>query len=145
MIPLIVYGDYDPVTQLGGTELNFSLIQSPWGHRSLTIGGFEKSSAGVPETWTQYREKQLIFQPKITEAERVLMETWIDWCHDNGAGPFLFLHDQSLARAAAVPSYLEEPMQGATFDPPRGSYYGTWEPVIVIRRVDGAPWDISYF
>lgn len=146
IIPGLVYGaTFDPVTLLGGTEVNFTLDQKPWGKRSRSVGGWEKASSGVGESWTQYRDKLLLWNPKVTEAELLVLETWIDWCHDHSGGPFLFRHDISQPRSAGTLSYLESPMQGTDFEPARGAYFGTWEPAIVLRREDGANWDISYF
>ena len=145
LVPYLVYGAFDPTTLVGGTQITFSITQSPWGIRSRTVGGFEKAASGVGESWTQYRDKLLLWRPRVTEAELKLLEGWIEWSQDNSGGPSLFVHDLSLPRTDGTLIMLESPMQGDDFEPARGSYLGTWEPNIVIRRQDGAIWDISYF
>lgn len=144
-VPWLVYGGWDPVTRLGGTEIRFSHPQLPWGKATVTQGGYEKSGAGIAETWTQYRERHLIFRPVVSEAELLALEAFVDWAQDNAGGPFLFGYDLALTRDALRECYLESPMQGTSFTPERSTSPGYWTATLTLRSADGAPWVITPF
>lgn len=130
LMPRIVYGT-------GPTTFDFTLPMKPWDIKAPTIGGFGKSSTGVPESLLIRREQLLMTTLRFYEAQLPNVQTWVEYVQDNAAS-FTFRLNKTDALTDYV-VYLEKPHMTEDVDYKRSNeYLGAWELEITIRTIAGA-------
>lgn len=130
LMPRVVYGT-------GPTTFDFTLPMKPWDLKTPTVGGFGKSSTGVPEAYLIRREQLLSTTLRFYEAQLGNVQTWLEYVIDNAAS-FTFRLNKTDALTDYV-VYLEKPHMTEDIDYKRSTdYIGAWETDITVRTVAGA-------
>lgn len=130
LTPRVVYGT-------GPTTFDFTLPMKPWNLKEPTIGGFGKSSTGVPEALLIRRERQLTTTIRFYEAQLTNVQDWLEYVNDNAASFTFRLNKTDAATDYVV--YLEKPHLTEDVDYQRDTtYIGAWTLDIVIRTIAGA-------
>ena len=130
LIPRVVYGP-------GLTTFDFTLPMRPWDLAHQTIGGYGKSSTGVPEALLIRRERHLSTTLRFYESELTGVLDWLEYVMDNAASFTFRLNKVTAATDYVV--YLEKPHMTEKVEIRRNTeYIGAFETDIVITTVAGA-------
>lgn len=130
LLPRVVYGP-------GPTTFNFTLPMKPWDLKTPTIGGYGRSSTGVPEAYLIRRDQQLTTTLRFYEAQLTNVMTWLEYVIDNAAS-FTFRLNQTDAATDYV-VYVEKPHMTDDVDYKRNTdYVGAYETDVTIRTIAGA-------
>lgn len=135
-VPTFEYDD-------GGTiELALMLPVGLWNHRLKQIGGDIESDAAFPASYVVRRDHQLAIPLRFYEAEWPEVRAMIEFGQMGGVIKWF----PDLESEDSFDVYLDAPSVADSIDPqPDGSYPRVLGLTIVVRRVDGEPWDLGYF
>lgn len=124
--PRITYGTVP-------TVINLTLPMGIWGLPAKSHGGSRVVDAGAVATFRKRRDRMLATPLHVLESEYTAIMTWIDWCHDNGTGPYTFRPDQLVATDFQM--YLVTPALNEEWEPRRHEEdAGVWVFDILHRR-----------
>lgn len=116
------------------TTVTLSFPAKPWDYGSQSEGGFNKSSAGIPESYTVVRHETLILTIRYKEEERTDVMTMVRTLQNGSQAFDIWLDKDDNATQYSV--YLEKPSNTELVKPQRSSYFGYWELEITVRSAD---------
>ncbi len=130
-----------PKVVYGADTLPFELSQKPWTPSSRMIGGGDRSSARVPETFEIRRDYLLEVRLRFPEGAWQAVSEWLEYGQRGGV--FDFYPDQDIA--TSYPCYLEKPGVGDEIAPNRSNEPSTFEISVTLLTTNGTQIAPEYF
>lgn len=135
-VPTFAYNDGAAV------DVAFLLPIGQWLHRMPVVGGDIESDAAFPAAFVVRRDYQLAIPIRIYEEEWAAFRALVEYGQTGGVITWF----PDLDSEDSIDVYLDSPKLGEELSPePDGNYPRALNQTIVIRRVDGLPWDMEYF
>lgn len=135
-VPTFAYNDGEAV------DLALMLPVGLWNHRLKQTGGDIESDAAFPASFIVRRDYQLAIPLRFYESEWPEVRALIEYAQTGG----VFTWFPDLESEDSFDVYFDAPKIGEDIDPQTdGSYPRAMSLTIVVRRVDGEPWDLGYF
>lgn len=135
-VPTFQYTDEDPV------DVAFMLPIGLWRHTLKQTGGDIESDAAFPAAYIVRRDYQLSIPLRFYEGEWSTVRAMIEFGQLGGIIKWF----PDLDSEESFEVYLDDPSLGDDIVPQvDDSYPRALTIALVIRRVDGLPWDLEYF
>lgn len=131
-----------PTFEYPGVDLALMLPVALWVHQLKATGGDIESDAAFPASYVVRRDYQLSIPLRFYESEWPEVRALIEYGQTGGA--FTWFPD--LESEDSFDVYLDAPgIEADIVATPDATYPRALILTIVLRRVDGEPWDLGYF
>lgn len=131
-----------PTFQYPDVDLALMLPVALWRHRLASVGGDIESDAAFPASYIVRRDHQLALPLRFYESEWPEVRGLIEYAQTGGVVTWF----PDLESEDSFDVYFDSPAIGEDIIPaPDDSYPRALSLTIVVRRVDGLPWDLGYF
>lgn len=135
--PRLTFGD-------GPTVFRFALPMTPFRSTLGGLGGVRFTATGAQGAWKATDRSRLGFSLRFTAAEWPSVRAWLAWAQTGAA--FTWTPDPDNLPGISHSVYLDGPQAGSRVDPfPDPDYPRVRLLPVLIRRTDGADFDLPYF
>lgn len=131
-----------PTFEYGDVDLALMLPVALWNHQLRHTGGDIESDAAFPAAYIVRTDYQLAIPLRFYESEWPEVRALVEF----GQTGAVIKWFPDLESEDSFDVYLDAPAIGEEITPtPDGTYPRALFLTIVLRRVDGEPWDLGYF